>query len=92
MTVSRPILCVVDTLKFLLIFHFSAEAVVGLQFQSYTVNEASGVATVCAELIDGEIERDIVASLSTLADGTAQGQRVYMSEVGIHFDKFNHAP
>ena len=50
----------------------------GLQFQSYTVNEASGVATVCAELIDGEIERNIVASLSTLADGTAQGQRVYV--------------
>ena len=65
----------------------------GLQFQSYTVNEASGVATVCAELmIDGELERNIVASLSILANGTAQGQRVCMSEVGIHLDKFNHAP
>ena len=56
-------------------------AAVGLQPQAYTVNEASGPVTVCAELIDGEIERDIVASLSTLADGTAQGQQ-YLSELG----------
>jgi len=50
-------------------------AVVGLQPEAYTVNEASGPVTVCAELIDGEIERDIVALLITLADGTAQGQQ-----------------
>jgi len=56
-------------------------AVVGLQPEAYIVNEASGPVTVCAELIDGEIERDIIALLSTLADGTAQGQQ-YLSELG----------
>lgn len=47
---------------------------IGLQADSYTVSEEDQVVTVCVGVINGESERDVLVSLSTLEDGFAAGQ------------------
>ena len=41
--------------------------------QNYTMSESDGMATVCVELIDGDLERDVTLTVSSLEDELAQG-------------------
>jgi len=49
------------------------DVTVGLQAESFTVNEKDGVVRVCAEVIHGQNERDVLVSLSTSETGFARG-------------------
>ena len=56
-----------------LMFLFVSVATVSLEQASYLVNEGDGFVMICAELIDGVLERMITVYLNT-ADDTAAGK------------------
>lgn len=49
------------------------DVTVGLQAESFTVNEEDGVVRICAEVIHGQNERDVLVSLFTSETGFARG-------------------
>ena len=55
-------------------FTKSADVNVGFQnLQFFTRENVSTKATVCAQIDSGSLEREIVVYLSTVAEGTAEG-------------------
>lgn len=56
--------------------------------QNYTVAEGDGMATVCVELISGDLQRDVSLRISSLADGLAQGKHVSEQLMKLTFHCF----
>ena len=52
------------------------EIVIGLEMTSYTVDEMTGVATVCAVLLSGTITKDIEVTFTAGNPGTATGKKI----------------
>ena len=62
--------------NFILCVSVCVEIVIGLEMTSYTVDEMTGVATVCAVLLSGTITKDIDVTFTAGNPGTATGKKI----------------
>ena len=69
MTVSS---CSLHVLPILFVFSF-LDALFGVQYDSYFVAENNGSVTLCAELLEGCLERKAIVEYETF-DGTAKSR------------------
>ena len=57
-------------------FHKLADVSIGFQsLQFFAMEGVSSTATVCAQIMNGTLEREVVAYLSTLDGGTAESNK-----------------
>ena len=61
---------------------------IGLSQTEYTVMEGTPFVEVCAEVMNGVVERETIVSLDT-ADNTAEGS--YTSDLSVHISVMYHA-
>ncbi len=57
-----------------LLYFYSVGVIIGLEMVLYSAQEEDGQITVCAELINGALERVVLVNVTT-ADSSAQGMK-----------------